>query len=458
MLMNIIMAVTMYPILLVMYFLLRGAGDSDKTYCFGATLKRELKEDEEVKQIVATYRRQMKVSTLILAILPIPSFFVPYFSVSMTIWMLWVLIVCFYPTFFFAKANMKLQELKRDRGWNEEYEVRYADLKTVSVARKVSIKDFLATIILSVVPVGIAILLFQKQKTWVFVWIVAIFAMCTILFYVSALWTDRQKVQVISLDSDINTNYARAKKQVWKNLWVYSAWTNTIFTWLVLLLMWQRAWAMAGLIIGTIAYGVAIMAICFLQIKKLRGIDKAYADKRTVMDAAEDDKNWIWGFIYYNKKDKHYMVENRMGTGTTVNLGTKAGMITEVIGFLTLLIIPIMCIWMFLAEFTPMQVAVKDDVIVCEHLKVEYEIPLSEIDSYTILEELPKLTKISGSGMEHLYSGTFEIWHEGTYEVFLNPQNETFIRIVTDDEVYIISGVDDSVTKEILAKLENIEK
>jgi len=456
--MNIIFAVTMYPILLIMYFLLKGAGDKGKKYCFGATLKKELREDDAVKEIVANYKRQLLISTVILAFVPIPSFFIPYFSVSMTIWMLWILVVCFYTTFFFAKANIKIQELKRARGWNEEYEVRYADLKAVMVTRKVSFIDFFPVIVLSVIPVVMAFFMFQGEKLWVYVWIVAIYALCTILFYLCAIWTDRQKVQVISLDSDVNINYARAKKQVWKNLWGYSAWINTAFTWLMLLCVWQRQWALAGIVIGSIIYGIGILIICIAQIKKLRSIEKSYADKKTVTDAADDDKNWIWGFIYYNKKDKHFMVENRMETGTSINLGTKAGLISEVFAIGVLLIIPIMCVWMFMVEFTPMKLTVQENRIICEQLSVEYEISFSEIESYTILEELPDMIKLNGSGMDNLYMGTFEIRYEGKFEVFLNPQNEMFVRLVTEDAVYIVSGATDEETQkfiDLLAQIKN---
>ena len=288
-----------------------------------------------------------------------------------------------------------------------------------------------------------------------FVSLVAVFAACTILFYVSAVWCDKQKVSIICCDSDINTNYARAKKQTWKSLWMYSAWINTVFTWFVLFLMWQRNIATLGMVFGSIIYCIAIIVVCMVMLKKLRNIDKAYADKRTLTDAAEDDKNWIFGQFYYNKKDRHYMVESRMGTGTTVNLATKAGMITNIFGVLALVSIPVICIWMIMVEFTPIKVSVENETIICEQLKVEYEIPLSEIESYTIVEELPNMNKISGMGMDNVYIGTFEVWREGSFETFLNPQNELFIRLVMEDgEVYYISGTDDSTTAQLLDEIE----
>ena len=149
------------------------------------------------------------------------------------------------------------------------------------------------------------------------------------------------------------------------------------------------------------------------------------------------------------------MVESRMGTGTTVNLATKTGVITTIFAVLAMASLPIICIWMIMVEFTPIKVTVENEMIICEQLKVEYEIPLSEVESYTIIEELPQMNKLKGMGMDNVYIGTFEVWREGSFETFLNPQNELFIRLVMEDgEVYYISGVTDEDTGKLI---ENIE-
>ena len=161
----------------------------------------------------------MKRDTIILAVIPVVCFFIPFMSIAMTIWFIWILAVCFWPMIRFAIANKKIQELKVQMGWKEEYEVSYTDLKSVTVLKKVKLKEFLLPILLSIFPVIIGLVFFGKEDLWILAFLVAVFAVCTILFYLCAVWTDRQKVSVISSDSDANVNYARAKKQIWKNLW-----------------------------------------------------------------------------------------------------------------------------------------------------------------------------------------------------------------------------------------------
>lgn len=456
--MNIFFAVIMYPILFVMYFLLRGAGDDNRAYCFGATLSNSQRQEGAVKQIAVEYKKSMKRDTIILAVIPVVCFFIPFMSIAMTIWFIWILAVCFTPMIHFAIANRKIQEVKLQMGWKQEYEISYTDLKSVAVSKKVKLREFLPPILLSIIPIIISVVLFGEKDLWILAIMVAVFAVCTPLFYLCAVWSDRQKISVISCDSDTNINYARAKKQVWKNLWLISCWINTLFTWGMLLVAWQRQGAMRGIVIGAILYCIAIISVCMVQLKKLRQVDVAYADKKTLMNAEEDDRNWIFGMIYYNKNDKHFMVENRMGTGTSVNLANKAGLVTNIFAVFALLSIPILCIWMILVELTPISVTVENDTIICQQLSTEYEIQLSEITNYKVIEELPEMIKMNGIGMDNIYIGTFEAYREGTFETFLNPQNEMFLWIETEDEVYYVSGATDEMTEEIIAAVVNDKK
>lgn len=449
---NGLFLITCYPILFFMYFMLRKAYDKNG-YCFGATLKRELREDDAVKEIIADYQKNLKTNMIILAVIILPVFFSSSVSIAITIWMIWILVVCFYPMFWMAKGNKQIRELKQERGWNQVSEVAYTDLKTAFVPRRVKLTTFLPTLIFSTMPVALSFVIFEADELGTFCWIVALFALCTYLFYGCGVWTDKQKVTIICEDSDTNMNFARAKKQVWRNYWLACSWINGVFTWMVLLFVWQRDWGMMGLVWGSVVYGLVIIAVTVWLIKKLKNISDTYEPKRTMFDASDDDRHWIYGLMYYNPNDKHIMVENRMGTGTAMNMATGVGKGSYVVAALALLIIPVMCVWMLMLEFTPLDTKVVNDTIVCTHLSVEYEIPLEDIEEYTVVTELPDMIKVNGNGMDNIFSGTFEIYREGMFETFLNPQNDLFIKIITEDEMYYISGADDEATQEIIDEL-----
>ena len=446
--------VTMYPVLFIVYFLLRNAGRADKAYIYGATLKKEYRTEGAVLKITEEYKKKLKKATIFLGIMPVVSFFIPYMSINLSFWIIWILVVCFFPMYYGAKANTQLRELKRKRGWYENYDTSYVDLKVISIPTKVNLKTFLIPILGSIIPVFIAFANFQGYGYRVYPWIVATFGACTLLFYVTAIWTDRQKIMVISTNSDVNVNYARAKKNVWKWFWMVCSWINTIFTWFILGILFVRNSFTLALIIGSLVYGLVVMGITVVLVKKINLIEKNYEDKKNIIDAAEDDQNWIFGMVYYNKKDKHYMTQTRFGMGTTVNLAHPAGLLTELIGLLAILSMPIMCVWMIMLEFTPLEIKVENETIVCEQLSVKYEIPLADIVEYKVVTELPKLIKVNGNGMENQLSGTFEVYREGMFRVFLNPKNEIFLYITTEDKRYYLGGTDDAMTKEVIEFLE----
>lgn len=450
--MNIIFMVTCYPIILIMYFMLRNAKDKNG-YCFGSTLSKELKNDPAVEIIDIEYRKKLKNSMIILAIIPIAAFFIPYISLVFSLWMYWILLVCFYPMVLYAKAHKKVQELKKERGWGQVSEVSYTDLKFVTVPRKVKFITFLPTLVFSAIPVVLSYIVFAEDGFVAIRFCLITFAICTLLFYVFAILTDKQKMSVISEDSDTNINFARAKKQIWKNFWLICAWVNTAFIWFAFGGMYFRHKAIMVLLWGSVAYGIGIIFVVLWLVKKINELNRKYESKRNIVDAIDDDVHWPYGMMYYNPKDTHIMVENRMGTGTAMNMATGVGKGMYIFSALCLLIIPISSIWMIMLDFTPISTKVENETIVCTHLSVEYEIPIEEIEAYTVINELPEMTKVNGNGMDHVLSGTFEIYREGMFETFLNPQNDLFIKIETEDETYYISGVDDEETQKIIDTL-----
>lgn len=446
---NFIFLLTCYPILFVMYFMFKNIGNKNG-YCFGATLTAELKKDPEILAIDEEYRKTLKKWTIVLAIVPLPSFLIPYISIEFTIWMIWMLVMCFYPMVLCAKANKQVQDIKRERGMEQISEISYTDMKTATVPRKVKLLTFMPTLVLSVIPVILSYVLYGEPGYIAIRICIITFALCTFMFYGFAVMTDRQKVPVICEDSDTNVNFARAKKQLWKNFWLAAAWINTIFMWFILVGMYFRHTMFAIFIWGSVIYGVIVTLLAFRLVRKLNELNEKYEAKKTFIDAASDDRYWKYGIMYYNPKDTHVMVETRLGTGTSMNMATGIGKGVYLFASLCMLIIPVMCVWMIMMDFTPINSKVEDEMIVCTHLGVEYEIPLEEIENYTIITELPEMTKVAGTGMNHVLSGTYEIYREGMFETFLNPQNDLFIKLETEDEMYYISGVDDAETQKII--------
>ena len=108
-------------------------------------------------------------------------------------------------------------------------------------------------------------------------------------------------------------------------------------------------------------------------------------------------------------------------------------------------------------EFTPISLSINGDELHAKHLKSEYEFAVEEIKDAELVTELPNLTKAVGSSMPELAKGSFRI--KGTGEkciLFLNPQNEFFLKFEVDGQVYYMSGLTDEETRMVYEGLQAI--
>ena len=44
-----------------------------------------------------------------------------------------------------------------------------------------------------------------------------------------------------------------------------------------------------------------------------------------IYQTENDDENWIYGFIYYNKDDNQFLVQKRLGVGWSINMANTKG-------------------------------------------------------------------------------------------------------------------------------------
>ena len=124
------------------------------------------------------------------------------------------------------------------------------------------------------------------------------------------------------------------------------------------------------------------------------------------------------------------------------------------VGAIAILSVPILCGWVIFEEFTPISLSIKEDEVQALHLKVEYELPIAEIESVELVEELPDLTKSVGSALDTVIKGKYIM--RGTGErcrLFLNPQNDVFIKAVYEDMVYYLGGLTDDETMAVYHEL-----
>lgn len=461
---NWILGIGMYPVVFILYFVLKNTAKPKKGLVFGVTMKKEWLSEEEIKTLTDEYNKKMKRNMLIMAVLPVFCFLTDYVSIQMTIWMLWIFAVIVALELPFVQANKKVTQLRKEKGWQEEAGRRdYVELKAAGDVRKVKFLPFLWPMLLSALAVLFPYLMTcfygyrisDPDRIKIFIPVLAILAVCTPFFYLAAVWLDRRKTDVISTDSSVNINYARAKKNVWKNFWLQAAWCNAVYTFVAAIaLVFDFSFGKV-LIWGIVVYSVVLAYLCFVALKKLEHVEKIYEEKKDISVMTQNDDGWIWGIMYYNPKDRHTLVENRIGMGTTINMATPFGKVMIVVCVLAILSVPVLCGWIILEEFVPIRLQIVGEQLQAKQLNMDYDIEIDTIQNLELIEELPSWTKRNGSAMDNLDKGKFYVHNVGPCEVFLNPQNAVFMRFTAEDTVYYMSGVDDEETLEVYELLQD---
>lgn len=455
MLMNIILAISFYPVMLFIYCLMRRYTKKQNGLTFGIHLPRNEKTEDRVKEAEAVYQKQLNRIFIISMIIPVSAFFVSHVSVQFTIWITWFMAALVALMLPYVRAFDKMLALKNRLKAENSFEMsnsdtesdngaycRYAELTQV---RKVRFAAFLPPILIGLAS-GIP-LLWMEECCITYSAATIILAAATILFFGMAKWTDSFSGNVISEDSSINTAYSRARKNIWKNIWLGEAWVNTLEVVLLSGSVYFHVESFGFMIWSIIIESILAVGIMFVGMRHNADVERIYQPRRDAKFEEDDDIYWKWGIFYNNPLDKRNLVDKRFGTGLTTNMARPIGRVCLWIVILVLVWIPVVCAWLIFEDFTPISVRVEDNTVICEHLKQEYSIPVEDISRIELVDSLPRnRIKSNGTATDTLEKGRFRCSEHGGYYEFLNPGNDTFILMEAGSKIYYISDEDDAGT------------
>lgn len=458
---NIIMLISCYPVLFIIYFVLKNEAIDKKNIILGVTIPKVYLKSEEVEQVTKTYNKRMNRLLLLFAWIPFVTFFIPYFSINFTIHMTWLLfmIIAFQLPFIYGNVNLK--EIKEKNRWFVESKSEVIiDTKAVLEKEKEPSKLwYLPPVVISIVPLlGEIVRTYGTELFFTSMVTIGSFTAITILFVWLSIFIKRQKAELVSSNTTLNTNLTRARSYVWYQVWLGLSWLNalfTLFTWYNIAADLENA---PIFIIGVLLYTAVVLYVCISAEFKVRRVQRALTINADMDLMLDEDEYWIFGMFYYNPNDKKILKINRVGMGTTVNLATMIGKVVTIFSVLCLLSLPAISAWMIVEEFTPANVYIQENKIVCEHTKVEYEIPLEEIESVVFIDKLPRTTKINGSGMDNLCKGKYKVQGYGYCYAFFNPKLESFIIVTLPDKTMMINSNTDEATQALYQEIERIVK
>jgi len=225
---------------------------------------------------------------------------------------------------------------------------------------------------------------------------------------------------------------------------MYISWLSAALGFCALLLFVSE-WAFL-IAIGIFVTGILVLVVGMdLKIRKEQQRLNEEQPSEILMD---EDDNWPYGIICYNKNDKSLLVNKRNGLGVTTNFAHPVGKALDIFAVVMLLLLPFIGLFTVKEEFTEPKVVLTETALEAHHTDVEYSIPLDDIKEVTFLTEIPKFSKTWGSNFPHLYKGKFVADSKDQFHtdalVCLDPYDDTCLMIRTTQDKYYFFGMEDA--------------
>ena len=441
---NLFLAICFVPILLVQYITLLNERKPKNNLILSTTLPKEAWDDPRVLSICREFTRKLTITCLSLTVLYLPTLFMEYFSILMGYIMLWLVAVIVVPAIPYCRAVQKMRQFKKENWYHPELKkVQVADTSLASVFEEkqstYTFVNFLLPLLVSLIPLLYPLVVPVEESLFALLLIVLCNA-STILAMYFCYGLLRKKADRVSSDVTLSAALTRIRRYYWGKFWLYVSWFCAAFSFSALLLYASET---AFLVVISL-FTVIILALAIGMELKIRAEQQRLNKEQPSEILMDEDDYWPYGILYYNKNDANLMVNNRVGMGTTVNCAHPVGKGLYIFSAVLLLLLPLTGVLLGAEEFTEPKVILTETAVEAHHTGVEYSVPLEDIASFSLLENLPDASKNAGTNFPHLYKGSFSVKGiSSNCKLCLDPYDEAFLLIQTVDEKYYLFSMED---------------
>ena len=453
---TIFLLVCCYPVLPIMAAVMANEAKVKKNIAIGCTLPLTAQHDPRVQEICREYKKRVWRWFFIMTAALIPALLLPRFSLALAYMFIWML-AAIAPSFvLFARYNGRLRALKKENGWLSPYggTVVAADLgaKPEELGKPLSRWLFIPPLIVSLIPCVLALTSENVGERWAGLVMAGTFALCCALSLVFYPLIFRQRADVVNSDSGVNAALTRVRRYNWGKVWIAMAWLSALLA----VTLWFFIDNGLVFMIATLVYTFALLYVCLRAEFAVRRAQERLPRESGARDYVDEDQYWVWGLFYYNPNDRRTMINDRTGMGMGLNMARPAGKIVMgICAALLFLLLPSMSGWFIVMDFTPREARIEDGTLYFEHLTEKYEIPLDDISSLELLDDLPSSRRVAGTGMDTLCEGRFDVEGYENVRISLDPQQDCYIAVLTDEGLTrIFNLMSEAETEEFYAEIE----
>lgn len=442
----------LYLCLIPVYFMLRNETKPKKNIILGVTLPYEARQDAAVQAICDQFLRQLNLVVLILALLPVALLPIKRTFVFLTVCLVWIIAAVIAPYIPYVQCHKRLRAYKQQACAPAERKGEtLVDLRLAALPKKmVSPLWFLPPLVMALVPILHTLATAPRDAS--FPWMLfgyGINFLMVLLFTGLYRLINRQRAEVVDENTALTAALTRVRRYQWGRAWLAFTWLTGLFS----LGFWLLLDSSIGILLLSLGYVGILVTVCIRTEFAARRAQESLTAESGQGFFADDDCYWIYGLIYYNPNDKHLSINNRVGMGMTFNFAHWAGKLILGISVLLLLAMPFIGVWMIHLETTPITLTLNENELVATHTKELCRLERAEIRSAALLEELPDVVKLSGTGIDTFLQGKFRLEGYGVCELCLNPEAPPFLLLETAEGTWLLGAESEAEARALYAEL-----
>lgn len=419
---------------ILMYVTLVNETKFKKNIAIGVTLPFEARKHPEVSARLEQFKKEEKYICIALMLLCIPGMFLS-FSMSFSLWFVWMTAAVVVPYIPYVRCNTDLKRIKLAHGWKRPSaaDTVTVDMNAMPDSKWMSPWLFVPALVLSLVP-----MLFDRAYSFMYI----IDAVTVVLCWLGYRYLYRNKAEMVDANSTVTAALSRIRRIQWGKMWLLCAYSMAAMNWLA----WLTMYSPTAMTIGLVVFMVVLVgAAIVIEFGTRRLQEKLTADSGKDFYVDDDDK-WLYGLFYYNPNDDRLVINERVGTNSSVNLAKPAG---KILYGLTALVILTLPLWGLLLGNGDIHTDIQTDKVFIEGGTHEYEISAADVVDIELLQELPPITRTAGTGMPEFLGGNFASKEYGKLKVCLNPTAPPFVLVETEDTTYLLGTNEPAQTQAI---------
>ena len=426
----------------LMSYMLLNESRFKKNIVIGVTLPNQAREDEDVQKELKLFRRNIWIINGILVLLAVLGYLSVPKTLTLTSWIIWLLLSIALPYIPYVYTNSQLKKLKQQKGWIQQNEVIRVDTSAIGTQKYLSPLYFVAPVIISMLP-----LLFDRSMMFMYITM----AILCVLFGFSYRYLYRNKAEMVDENTELTKALTQIRRYAWGKMWIVTSYAIAFYS----LAGWL---SLKNPVVGIIMTAVLTVILCLYALRLEMNLRKQQ-EKLTANSGTgwyvDDDEYWLGGVLYNNPNDNRLIINSRVGMNTSVNIAKPAGKLILALIAMLLLILPFTGVYGDYLSTQPIEIAVEDQNLKADLGIIHYNIDASTIKEIELLNTLPEgMQRIAGMGMDNLLQGSFSS-KIGKMTVLADPQNAPFILIRTDEKTWLLGTRESSETERLYEQLMN---